>query len=137
MRHAGQVVRREKLAREVLERELTAFDRSLDVHISKVRRTSALLGRNAPIETVRGVGFTARCRGRHLEETGGWGLGVANWRTGGAGFGFLLCTAFRLKVTPTPNPKSPQFDLQIWGRAGGGPASFRSRDRLRLTTRIT
>lgn len=58
MRHAGQVVRREELAREVLERELTAFDRSLDVHISKIRRKlSTLLGREAPIETVRGVGF--------------------------------------------------------------------------------
>jgi two-component system response regulator CpxR len=58
MRSAGQVVRREELAREVLERELTAFDRSLDVHISKVRRKlSTLLGREAPIETVRGVGF--------------------------------------------------------------------------------
>ena len=58
MRQAGQVVRREELAREVLERELTAFDRSLDVHISKIRRKlSDLLGREAPIETVRGVGF--------------------------------------------------------------------------------
>jgi two-component system response regulator CpxR len=58
MRSAGQVVRREELAREVLERELMAFDRSLDVHISKVRRKlSTLLGRAAPIETVRGVGF--------------------------------------------------------------------------------
>lgn len=58
MRHAGQVVRHEDLAREVLERELTAFDRSLGVHISKIRRKlGALLGRDAPIETVRGVGF--------------------------------------------------------------------------------
>ena len=58
LRAAGQVVRREELAREVLERELMSYDRSLDVHISKVRRKlSACLRREAPIKTVRGVGF--------------------------------------------------------------------------------
>ena len=58
LRSAGQVVRREDLSHEVLERELMSSDRSLDVHISKVRRKlSAHLRREAPIKTVRGVGF--------------------------------------------------------------------------------
>jgi len=58
MRNAGQVVRREELARGVLERELTAFDRSLDVHIGKVRRKlSDCMNCEAPLKTVRGVGF--------------------------------------------------------------------------------
>ncbi len=58
LRSAGQVVRREDLSQEVLERELMSSDRSLDVHIGKVRRKlSAHLHREAPIKTVRGVGF--------------------------------------------------------------------------------
>lgn len=58
LRSAGQVVRREDLSHEVLERELMSSDRSLDVHVGKVRRKlSEHLRREAPIKTVRGVGF--------------------------------------------------------------------------------
>lgn len=55
---AGQVVTREALAQDVLGRKLLAFDRSLDMHVSKLRRK---LGPSADggerIKTVRGVGF--------------------------------------------------------------------------------
>lgn len=58
MNAAGQVVSREELARDVLKRKLLAFDRSLDMHISKLRRK---LGPGADggerIKTVRGVGY--------------------------------------------------------------------------------
>lgn len=55
---AGQVVPREELAQNVLKRKLLAFDRSLDMHISKLRRK---LGPGDDggerIKTVRGVGY--------------------------------------------------------------------------------
>ena len=58
MNAAGQVVTREALARDVLKRKLLAFDRSLDMHISKLRRK---LGPDTNggerIKTVRGVGY--------------------------------------------------------------------------------
>jgi len=55
---AGRVVSREKLARQCLGRSLTSFDRSLDVHVSRLRKK---LG-HAPdgverIKTVRNVGY--------------------------------------------------------------------------------
>lgn len=58
MQAVGQVVTREELARDVLKRKLLAFDRSLDMHISKLRRK---LGPGANggerIKTVRGIGY--------------------------------------------------------------------------------
>ncbi|MDQ3812983.1 MAG: response regulator transcription factor [Armatimonadota bacterium] len=58
LRAAGQVVTREKLAREVLDRRLLPFDRSLDMHMSKLRRKLSPPESNAErIKTVRGVGY--------------------------------------------------------------------------------
>jgi two-component system response regulator CpxR len=58
LRAAGQVVTREDLAKEVLGRRLTPYDRSIDVHISSLRRK---LGHQAGdierIKTVRGTGY--------------------------------------------------------------------------------
>ena len=58
LRVAGQVVTREDLAKEVLGRRLTPYDRSIDVHISSLRRK---LGHQAEdterIKTVRGTGY--------------------------------------------------------------------------------
>ena len=55
---AGLVVRREDLVRTVLGRELSVFDRSIDMHISHLRKK---LGHRAGeverIKTVRGVGY--------------------------------------------------------------------------------
>ncbi|HEX8557513.1 MAG TPA: response regulator transcription factor [Pyrinomonadaceae bacterium] len=55
---AGLVVSREALVRKVLGRELSVFDRSIDMHISHLRKK---LGRYAGeaerIRTVRGVGY--------------------------------------------------------------------------------
>lgn len=63
---AGQVVAREDLSQAVLGRALDPFDRSIDMHISKLRRK---LGDAADgserIKTVRGVGYIyARPSGR-------------------------------------------------------------------------
>lgn len=57
-RSAGNVVSRDELSRAALYRRASAFDRSLDVHISNLRRK---LGPSedggARIKTVRGVGY--------------------------------------------------------------------------------
>jgi two-component system response regulator CpxR len=55
---AGQVVTREDLAKEVLGRRLTPYDRSIDVHISSLRRKLGhQVGDMERIKTVRGTGY--------------------------------------------------------------------------------
>lgn len=58
MRHAGQTLSKEFLTRQVLHRDLTAHDRSIDVHISRVRQKLARhAGLTAVIRAVRGLGY--------------------------------------------------------------------------------
>jgi len=56
--HAGRTIGKAELAMSVLGRELESYDRSLDMHISNLRKK---LGRLAdgrfPIQTVRGAGY--------------------------------------------------------------------------------
>ena len=54
MRHAGQVVNKETLSLEALDRKLAKFDRSIDVHISSIRHK---LRDASLIQTVRGLGY--------------------------------------------------------------------------------
>lgn len=58
LKMAGQVVSREELTERVLDRKLANFDRSIDVHISSLRKK---LGHEAAgrerIKTIRGVGY--------------------------------------------------------------------------------
>jgi DNA-binding response OmpR family regulator len=60
MRHAGEVVSRETIARDVWdERERsTPLDNVIDVHIARLRRKVDQAGSRPLIHTVRGVGFT-------------------------------------------------------------------------------
>ncbi len=56
--HAGEVVGRDDLFRDVLGRRPTGFDRSLDVHVSNLRRKlGPLPGNRERIKTVRGSGY--------------------------------------------------------------------------------
>jgi len=68
LREAGRVVTRERLAEVVLSRKFSPFDRSIDMHVSKVRKK---LGDsdsgNDYIKTVRGVGYIF-ARPRELAE---------------------------------------------------------------------
>jgi DNA-binding winged helix-turn-helix (wHTH) protein len=58
LRSAGQVVTREKLAATVLGRKFAPFDRSIDMHVSKVRRKLGdSEGSGDHIKTIRGVGY--------------------------------------------------------------------------------
>ena len=54
VKNAGQVVSKETLSEEALERKLVKFDRSIDVHISSIRHK---LGQPELIQTVRGLGY--------------------------------------------------------------------------------
>jgi two-component system response regulator CpxR len=58
LRAAGSVVTRDEIAISVLGRELSPFDRSIDVHISKLRKKLGTLpnGRER-IKTIRNTGY--------------------------------------------------------------------------------
>ncbi|GAB5451982.1 MAG: response regulator transcription factor [Halioglobus sp.] len=58
--HAGEVVSKEVLSRQALGRALSAYDRSVDVHISKIRKKLAGAGGEDLIASVRGVGYQFR-----------------------------------------------------------------------------
>lgn len=57
MRHAGQVVSKEVLSREVLGKRLQLYDRSLDVHVSNIRKKIAAINSSEKIQTLRGTGY--------------------------------------------------------------------------------
>jgi two-component system response regulator CpxR len=55
---AGQVVDKAQLTREALGRELERFDRSVDVHVSRLRRKLAEASPESPrIDGIRGLGY--------------------------------------------------------------------------------
>lgn len=58
LREAGKIVKKEDLSETVLERRLSPYDRSLDMHISNLRKK---LGTRADgserIKTIRSVGY--------------------------------------------------------------------------------
>ena len=58
LREAGKVVTRERLVNAVLSRKFMPFDRSIDMHVSKVRRKLGDSDENGDhIKTIRGVGY--------------------------------------------------------------------------------
>ena len=59
MRSAGRVVAREEIGRFALGRAPERYDRSLDTHVSALRRKLALDGTSSPlrIRNLRGQGY--------------------------------------------------------------------------------
>jgi two-component system, OmpR family, response regulator CpxR len=57
LREAGRVVPRERLVNAVLSRKFSPFDRSIDMHVSKVRKKLGDTENDEHIKTVRGVGY--------------------------------------------------------------------------------
>ena len=58
MKHAGKVMERNELTRKVLGRELEIFDRSIDVHVSSLRKKLGhRINDRERIKTVRSVGY--------------------------------------------------------------------------------
>ena len=57
LQQAGTVVAKETLSQQALGRALSAYDRSIDVHVSKIRKKLAASGGEDLIISVRGVGY--------------------------------------------------------------------------------
>lgn len=58
LRGSGRIITREELSNDVLHRSLSPFDRSIDMHISNLRRKLGhYFGELERIKTVRGVGY--------------------------------------------------------------------------------
>ena len=58
MRSPGTVVAREDISERVLGRKFHPFDRSLDMHVSRLRRKLADSGApEAQVKTIRGIGY--------------------------------------------------------------------------------
>ena len=57
MRVSGQVVTRDQLAQSVLGRKFMPYDRSIDMHVSKLRKKLGDIDGTERIKTIRGVGY--------------------------------------------------------------------------------
>ncbi|MBR9912041.1 MAG: response regulator transcription factor [Gammaproteobacteria bacterium] len=58
MREAGEVISKESLTENALNRKLTPYDRSIDVHVSNIRKKLSKLGANKDlIINIRGAGY--------------------------------------------------------------------------------
>jgi DNA-binding response OmpR family regulator len=71
MRSPGKVVERESLAEEVLGRKFNPFDRSLDMHVSRLRKK--LAGESHAedrVKTIRGTGYQLVVRRTYASERG-------------------------------------------------------------------
>lgn len=71
---AGSIVKREELVRAVLGRDLSPLDRSIDMHISHLRKKLGHhIGEAERIKTVRGVGYIYA---KSIEKENGKALGA-------------------------------------------------------------
>ena len=57
MRRSGEVVTKDELSLEVLGKRLQMYDRSLDMHISNIRKKLAQFSTDEKIQTLRGSGY--------------------------------------------------------------------------------
>lgn len=57
MKHPGIIQTKELLSETVLGRKLSQYDRSLDMHVSNIRKKLAMQGVNDVIKTIRGTGY--------------------------------------------------------------------------------
>lgn len=57
MQRAGELVTKEEISVKILGRKMMAFDRSIDMHVSNIRKKLALTCPQEKIKTVRGSGY--------------------------------------------------------------------------------
>lgn len=57
VKNAGEVVSKEQISEEVLGRRLASFDRSIDMHVSNIRKKIAEYNNSERIKTMRGTGY--------------------------------------------------------------------------------
>jgi len=58
VRKAGNIVSKETLSEQALGRPMTRYDRSIDMHVSSLRKKlGSLDDKQSPIQTIRGQGY--------------------------------------------------------------------------------
>ena len=57
MTSAGKIVTKNQLSEDVLGRKLTPFDRSIDMHVSNIRKKISAICSHDKFKTVRGAGY--------------------------------------------------------------------------------
>lgn len=57
----GKLVSKEVISKQVLGRKLMEFDRSIDMHVSNIRKKMSLIQQAERIKTVRGAGYILLC----------------------------------------------------------------------------
>ncbi|WP_206483111.1 response regulator transcription factor [Thalassotalea sp. G2M2-11] len=57
MENVGQIVSKQTISEQVLQRKLSPFDRSIDMHVSNIRRKFAVHCSDDKVKTVRGAGY--------------------------------------------------------------------------------
>lgn len=58
MTQKSVIVSKEQLSEQVLKRKLSPFDRSIDMHVSNIRRKLSQYAQDDKIKTIRGAGYT-------------------------------------------------------------------------------
>ena len=57
MQHASQIVSKAEISEQVLNRKLSPFDRSIDMHVSNIRKKLLPYSDSDKLKTVRGAGY--------------------------------------------------------------------------------
>ena len=57
MAKPGEIVSKIEISEQVLKRKLSAFDRSIDMHVSNIRRKLLPFSPNDKLKTIRGAGY--------------------------------------------------------------------------------
>ncbi|AOW77038.1 DNA-binding response regulator [Colwellia sp. PAMC 20917] len=57
MNNASQIVSKNEISEQILKRKLSAFDRSIDMHISNIRRKLLEFSASDKLKTIRGAGY--------------------------------------------------------------------------------
>ncbi|MFB0981927.1 MAG: response regulator transcription factor [Alteromonadaceae bacterium] len=57
MNNASQIVSKNRISEKILKRKLSAFDRSIDMHISNIRRKLLEFAPSDKLKTIRGAGY--------------------------------------------------------------------------------
>ena len=57
MKKHGQIVGKDQISEQIMHRRLSAFDRSIDMHVSNIRRKLQAKNSNEKLKTIRGAGY--------------------------------------------------------------------------------
>ena len=61
MMQASTIVSKQTISEQVLQRKLSPLDRSIDMHVSNIRRKLLPLSPSDKLKTVRGAGYIFLC----------------------------------------------------------------------------